>query len=432
MRAPRARALVTAALALVLAVTVTAAPAGAETDRQRKHRIDAQIAQLRAGLGETSTQLADAVLALRRAQLELPAAEQAVQQAQAALDRARARDQALAARLAVAEAEEQKASHHLGQVVTQIDSEQQSIGALANAAYRQGGMGQLAVAMQADSPDDFANRLVAVETVVRSGDQSVARLDVARADLRSLQAVLAAKRAAVAEMRAQAHQAVLERQQRAAQAQAAHDAVRQLIARRAAAAAAVQREKAAESARLADAQAESRRLAAEIAAQAARLAQQPSSRGAGRGLVPSGSLLFPAAGPVSQYAGYRVHPVTGNASCHAGIDISAGYGAPIHAADDGVVLAVTSTSWDGNVTVIDHGGGMTTWYAHQSSMAVSAGQTVRRGQVIGYVGSTGLATGPHLHFNVALGGVAYDPMGWFGGSRRTVASLCPNGPAPVL
>ena len=75
---------------------------------------------------------------------------------------------------------------------------------------------------------------------------------------------------------------------------------------------------------------------------------------------------------------------------------------------------------------------MTTWYAHQSSFGVRSGQYVSAGQVIGYVGSSGFSTGPHLHFNVALDEVPYDPMGWFGGSRRTVASLCPNGPTPIL
>ena len=75
---------------------------------------------------------------------------------------------------------------------------------------------------------------------------------------------------------------------------------------------------------------------------------------------------------------------------------------------------------------------MTTWYAHQNTFGVHVGQHVSRGQVIGHVGATGFATGPHLHFNVVLGQTAYDPMGWFGGRMRTVASLCPHGPSPVL
>jgi murein DD-endopeptidase MepM/ murein hydrolase activator NlpD len=76
---------------------------------------------------------------------------------------------------------------------------------------------------------------------------------------------------------------------------------------------------------------------------------------------------------------------------------------------------------------------MATWYAHLSAFEVSSGQRVSRGQLVGRAGATGFATGPHLHFNVAINGVAYDPMGWFGGSMRTVASLChPPYPDPTL
>lgn len=426
----RARALLAALLALLLGVGV-AAPAGAETDVQRKKRIDAAIERIQADLSDTSRALADAVVALERAQLALPGAQQKVTQAETQLASAERRDQALAAHLALAQAEQDKATRQVADVTGQIEGEQNSIGALANATYRQGSLGQLAVALQADSPDDFADRLVLVQTVMRSGDEAVHKLDVAKADLRNVEATLAAKREQVAVVREQARAVVEEKRQLTAQARAARDEVSRLVATRAAAARKVAQEKAGESARLAQAQAESLQLADHIAA-AIRLAQERASRGSGRvALVPSGALLFPANGPISQYAGYRLHPVTGSPSCHAGIDIAAGSGAPIQAAAGGVVVAATYTSWDGNVIVIDHGGGLTTWYAHQSSFAVSTGQSVSRGQVIGYVGSTGLATGPHLHFNVMVDGVLYDPLGWFGGPMRTVASMCPNGPTPV-
>jgi len=137
-------------------------------------------------------------------------------------------------------------------------------------------------------------------------------------------------------------------------------------------------------------------------------------------------------GPITTYAGPRTNPVTGLASCHAGIDVAAGYGTPIRAMASGEVLQTTVNAWDGYTTIIAHGAGMTTWYAHQSRFGVRPGEYVSRGEVIGYVGSTGFSTGPHLHFNVAINEVAYDPQGWFGGPRRTVASLCPGGPAPVL
>ncbi len=94
---------------------------------------------------------------------------------------------------------------------------------------------------------------------------------------------------------------------------------------------------------------------------------------------------------------------------HLGIDLHAEYGEPIHACLGGTVV---SAGWDGgygNAVIIDHGGGMATLYAHQSSMAATAGQTVKAGDVIGYVGSTGYSTGPHLHFEVRIGGNPVDP-----------------------
>ncbi len=97
---------------------------------------------------------------------------------------------------------------------------------------------------------------------------------------------------------------------------------------------------------------------------------------------------------------------------HTGIDIGVGYGTPIHAADSGTVIYATWMSGYGNVIIIDHGNGISTLYAHQSSLAVGMGARVARGQVIGYVGSTGFSTGPHLHFEVRLNGTPVDPLAY--------------------
>ena len=88
-----------------------------------------------------------------------------------------------------------------------------------------------------------------------------------------------------------------------------------------------------------------------------------------------------------------------------------GYGSPIHAAASGTVIYCGWEEGYGNLTVIDHGGNLATAYGHQSSIAVSCGQTVTQGQVIGYVGSTGHSTGPHLHFEVRVNGNPVDPLG---------------------
>ena len=124
--------------------------------------------------------------------------------------------------------------------------------------------------------------------------------------------------------------------------------------------------------------------------------------------------------------GPRIHPVYGYKSCHTGVDIRGRLPAPpIHAPADGKVISIENGGPYGLHTVISHGGGLSTMYAHQSRVAVRVGEVVHRGEVIGYVGSSGWVTGPHLHFEVHVNGVPYNPMGWFGGSKAPVS--CWNG-----
>ena len=112
--------------------------------------------------------------------------------------------------------------------------------------------------------------------------------------------------------------------------------------------------------------------------------------------------------------GYRIHPVTGKSKFHAGIDIGAPHGTNIVASDSGVVIVAGYNSGGyGNYVVINHGGGYTTLYAHCSSLNVSKGQSVSRGQVIAKCGSTGMSTGPHIHYEVQLNGKTTNPMQYF-------------------
>lgn len=110
--------------------------------------------------------------------------------------------------------------------------------------------------------------------------------------------------------------------------------------------------------------------------------------------------------------GNRFHPIFKEWRFHAGTDIGAPSGTPIVAADSGTVAVATYGGGYGNYVVISHGGGVSTLYAHMSSMAVSAGSNVSKGDVIGYVGSTGWSTGPHLHYEVRVNGATTDPMGY--------------------
>ena len=115
---------------------------------------------------------------------------------------------------------------------------------------------------------------------------------------------------------------------------------------------------------------------------------------------------------VSSTYGYRIHPITGTKKLHAGIDYAAPYGTSILAAEDGVVLTSGWNSGYGYCVTINHGGGYVTLYGHCSSLLVSAGQSVTRGQTIAKVGSTGNSTGNHLHFEVRINGNTVNPEGY--------------------
>jgi murein DD-endopeptidase MepM/ murein hydrolase activator NlpD len=97
---------------------------------------------------------------------------------------------------------------------------------------------------------------------------------------------------------------------------------------------------------------------------------------------------------------------------HEGIDIGVGYGTPIHAAAAGVVVWAGWLGGYGNLVVVDHGNGLSTAYGHQEQVAVSYGQHVDQGQVMGYVGCTGHCFGPHVHFEVRINGSPVDPLGY--------------------
>ena len=121
------------------------------------------------------------------------------------------------------------------------------------------------------------------------------------------------------------------------------------------------------------------------------------------------SFLPLSAATLTSGFGLRAHPLLGGRRAHAGIDLAARTGSPIVATSDGMVARADWAGGYGLLVALDHGGGVTTRYGHMSRLAVAPGQTVRKGEVIGYVGSTGRSTGPHLHYEVRVDGRAIDP-----------------------
>ena len=143
--------------------------------------------------------------------------------------------------------------------------------------------------------------------------------------------------------------------------------------------------------------------------------QETAASGGGGGKVYSGSLVWPCPSysRISSQYGYRTHPISGTRKLHKGLDIAASSGNPVIAAASGTVVKSYFSSSYGNYVVISHGGGLMTAYAHMTRRLVSAGQTVAAGQQVGTVGSTGNSTGPHLHFEVYVGGSTTNPMNYF-------------------
>jgi murein DD-endopeptidase MepM/ murein hydrolase activator NlpD len=119
--------------------------------------------------------------------------------------------------------------------------------------------------------------------------------------------------------------------------------------------------------------------------------------------------------------GSRIHPILGSRRNHNGVDLAQPTGTPVYATADGIVSRADYWGSYGNYIQIEHGGELETRYAHLSGYAVAAGEQVRKGQLIGYVGSTGRSTGPHLHYEVRVAGQAVDPTPYMVGTQMAVA-----------
>jgi len=280
-----------------------------------------------------------------------------------------------------------------------LKREQKRFEARVVLSYKADDLTYLDVVLASESFDDLVTRVNLVRDLLSGNKDFVAEIEAARDVVRREKQAIAKREGAVAA-------AVAELQQKSAElvtlraAQAASQA--QAVTMRKSKTRALAGVKG----DLAALERQENQLLAESAALARYIA---GSSGGGGG---TGELMWPVQGPITSPYGYRIHPILGYKKLHTGIDFGVGYGTPIHASDSGTVIYATWMGGYGNVVVVDHGRGISTLYAHQSRMAVGSGARVARGQTIGYVGSTGFSTGPHLHFEVRVNGNPVDPMGY--------------------
>jgi murein DD-endopeptidase MepM/ murein hydrolase activator NlpD len=153
-----------------------------------------------------------------------------------------------------------------------------------------------------------------------------------------------------------------------------------------------------------------------------------SSDAAAWGSAEDAPTLWPVEGPITSSFGERQDPINGEGAFHKGIDISAELGQAVRAPADGTVLMAGPAGGYGREVLIDHGRGIETVYGHLSGFAVTAGQDVRRGEIIGYVGNAGRSTGPHLHYEVRLHNTPVNPHKYM---RQTIEEFAQNRPASM-
>jgi murein DD-endopeptidase MepM/ murein hydrolase activator NlpD len=407
---------------LALAFTFGVAPLGSASTAGDKKKIDAEVAQLRTQLQDTSKSLANAFIELHRTQAELPGAQQALTAASAAQVVADQHNEEVATALALAQANEAKAADALAKNALDTQAVQDQIGNMARDAYQQGAVTGLSIALEAQSPEDFTNRMVMMDTVMRVRGATLRGLGTMEAEGRAVRAHLVAVREQVAALKVQAEAALTQATAARDLAAATKTKLDLLYAAQTSYAATVAAEKAAEVTRIKSMQAQSDALARvlaarakaarEAAARAHRTPSQSTSRSS------SGFLSYPVNAPTSSEFGMRFDPVMRRYQLHAGLDFAANCGTPVHAAADGDVIMATPESQSGgygNRLVIDHGFvrgvDLTTTYNHLTSFVVTGGH-VSRGQVVAYSGTTGFSTGCHLHFETRQDGTPVNPRTW--------------------
>ncbi len=441
----------------------------------RKATVDKQLSDANDDLHDTSTDLVKAYEKLKSTRAKLPAARTKATRAKEAEEKAQGEYDDAAAAYDVAQANERKAEKELRSTSTKITTARRAVAGFAGRVYQQQGTGTLSVAVGTEDPSDFVDKMVMAESVGESQGTALQDLSANRANLVStgdrLSALrtktksakeaketklAASKAASTAADKAESELEGLEKDQTSQAAtlraekkkdekkvsslKAESDKLTKVLEERARKARIREAEirQAREAQEKREAEARERAEAAEAARKAkekkaaSRRSSSSSSSSGGSGTRPaapapapadpnpappssSGVLAAPSTAAVSSEFGLRFHPIHQSYRLHSGRDYGAACGTPVVAAADGTVVAAHVAGGYGNQLVVDHGvkrgSSLATTYNHLESFAVRSG-SVKRGQVIAYVGTTGTSTGCHLHFETRENGTPTDPRGW--------------------
>lgn len=407
--------------------------ASAEDLKDRKNRVQGNISKAHEHLDQSSAKLMAATRALKAAQTKLSSAQKHLAKTRGELAAAEAFDKQMQARLDAAVRALKEARAELVQGRAQVGEQQEFLGRIAVANYQSGDPNLLGLSMvlTSQNPADLTSQLNSVQNVLDKESMTLDRLEASRVLLTVQEEKVEKAKTEVAAQRAAAAENLLLKKKLEKQALKAEDRVARLVTERAAAEKVAADARAEDLAHLRDLQEERNRISALLKqrAEEARRRQEARAAAAARRAgaaqrqaestqrrVPDGSLLDPVNGYVTSQYGMRFHPIYHRWSLHDGTDFGAGCGTPIRAAASGEVISVYFNTGYGNRVIIDHGYergvGLGTAYNHLSNYSTFVGQRVERGEVIGFVGSTGYSTGCHLHFMVFENGATVNPMGW--------------------
>jgi murein DD-endopeptidase MepM/ murein hydrolase activator NlpD len=402
--------------------------ASADDLKDKKHKVERKLTGAHDDLDETSAQLRAATAALSAAQGQLAQARAHLGKTRGELAEAEALDRQMQAKLDAAVARLRQAREDLDAGRQQVADTEHELGQIIVANYQSGDpalMG-LSMVLTTQDPAELTGQLNSVQNIIDKEGVTLSRLEASKVLLTVQETEVAEAKAEVAKERQAAAENLLRKQKLEKQAEAQEMQVSNLVTLRANAQQEAEKARDADLATLQSLEDERDRIAEILkkrAEEARRRAAAAAAAAAAAGQAASGPvksngyLDYPVPGDITSPYGWRRHPIYGYRSLHDGIDFRAACGSPIYAAAPGTVLdEYFQTAW-GNRIIIDHGWvrgvGLATISNHLTSYAVSVGDHVKRGQIIGYAGTTGWSTGCHLHFTVLQNGEAVDPMRWF-------------------
>jgi murein DD-endopeptidase MepM/ murein hydrolase activator NlpD len=379
-------------------------PAPAAADPRGDARDASRAADRAAAILEDATvQAREAARRLETANAALPAAQHRVATAIGVVAAARAEAATARRKADAARAVYDQIAARYSSAQDRVEAARDRVDRVATASYMGADMGALNVLVGATGPRDVMDRMGLIDQVMRKQQDTVTEMTVARRVARIEQDKAGAARQAAEDAEREAAEKLADAQAAQRAAVEARATVLRLAETRRQALAVAESQRAAVLARYQAARLSEQRMVAALQAWERRQAvSTPTIR-------PGARLLMPVRGWKSSDFGQRFDPYYRVWQLHAGMDIAAGGGTPIHAAADGRVIRAGWSGGYGRYTCISHGGRFTTCYAHQSRIGVHVGEYVRRGEVIGRVGTTGASTGYHLHFETRVNGVPKNP-----------------------